>query len=104
MKPTPRIECGPIYSIGLWSATANIGRILRIDEKLLSGKTPSEIEVMVKLMMVKHYNNASSNANYKKNELTSYVFYDLSGNATIFSLEELGLATTKKVSTNKDTH
>jgi len=68
---------------------ANIGRILRIDEKLLSDKSRSEIEVMVKLMMVKHYNNA--NGHYKRNELTSYVFYDLSGNTTRFSLEELGL-------------
>ena len=95
MNPISRIECGHIYSIGPWSAAANIGRILRIDEKLLSGKSPSEIEVMVKLMMVKHYNNANSNANYKKNELTSYVFYDLSGNTTRFSLEELGVARAK---------
>jgi hypothetical protein len=69
---------------------ANMGRILRIDEKLLSGMSTAEIEVMVKLMMVKHYNNA--NGSYKKNELTSYVFYDLSGNTTRFSLEDLGLA------------
>ena len=102
MSPTSRIECGHIYSIGLWSATANMGRILRIDEKLLSEKSTSEIEVMVKLMMVKHYNNASGN--YKKNELTSYVFYDLSGNTTRFSLEELGLAGAKKDSTNMGTH
>ena len=72
---------------------ANLGRILRIDEKLLSGKSTSETEVLVKLMMVKHYNNA--NGNYKKNELKSYVFYDLSGNTTRFSLEELGLAGAK---------
>jgi hypothetical protein len=90
MSHTSRIECGHIYSIGLWSGAANLGRILRIDEKLLSGKSTAEIEVMVKLMMVKHYNNA--NGYYKKNELTSYVFYDLSGNTTKFSLEELGLA------------
>ena len=89
MNHTSRIECGHIYSIGLWSAMANIGRILRIDEKLLSEKSSSEIEVMVKLMMVKHYNNA--NGCYKKNELTSYVFYDASGNTTKFSLEDLGL-------------
>ena len=93
MNHTSRIECGHIYSIGLWSETANMGRILRIDEKLLSEKSTSEIEVMIKLMMVKHYNNA--NGNYKKNELTSYVFYDLSGNTTRFSLEELGLAAAK---------
>jgi hypothetical protein len=72
---------------------ANMGRILRIDEKLLSEKSPSEIEVMVKLMMVKHFNNATGN--YKKNELKSYVFHDSSGNATRFSLEELGLAGAK---------
>lgn len=90
MNPTSRIECGHIYSVGLWSGMANTGRILRIDEKLLSEKSPSEIEVMVKLKMVKHYNNASGD--YKKNELSSYVFYDLSGNTTRFSLEELGLA------------
>jgi hypothetical protein len=89
MNHTSRIECGHIYSVGLWSAMANIGRILRIDEKLLSDKSRSEVEVMVKLMMVKHYNNA--NGHYKRNELTSYVFYDLSGNTTRFSLEELGL-------------
>ncbi len=90
MNHTSRIECGHIYSIGTWSGTANMGRILRIDEKLLSEKSASEIEEMVKLMMVKHYNNATGN--YKKHELTSYVFYDLSGNTTTFSLEELGLA------------
>ena len=90
MNHAARIECGHIYRIGPWSAIANIGRILRIDEKLFSEKLPSEIEVMVKLMMVKHYNNA--NGSYKKNELTSYVFYDLSGNTTRFSLEDLGLA------------
>ena len=101
MNHTSRIECGHIYSIGLWSETANMGRILRIDEKLLSEKSTSEIEVMVKLMMVKHYNNA--NGNYKKNELTSYVFYDLSGNTTRFSLEELGLAAAKK-DTEKGKH
>ena len=78
-----------------------MGRILRIDDKLLSEKTTSEIEVMVKLMMVKHYNNATGN--YKKHELTSYVFYDLSGNTTKFSLEELGLAAAKK-DTEKDKH
>jgi len=93
MNLTSRIECGHIYSVGLWSGVANQGRILRIDENLLSGKTTSEIEVIIKSMMVKHYNNA--NGNYKKNELTSYVFYDLSGNTTKFSLEELGLAGTK---------
>ena len=93
MKQTSRIECGNIFSLGLWSEMANIGRILRIDKKLLSEKSPSEIEVMVKLMMVKHYNNA--NGDYKKNELKSYVFYDLSGNTTRFSLEELGLAGAK---------
>ena len=94
MNHTSRIECGHIYSIGTWSGTANMGRILRIDEKLFSEKSTSEIEVMVKLMMVKHYNNASGN--YKKNELTSYVFYDLSGKTTSFSLEELGLVKAKK--------
>lgn len=70
MNHMSRIECGHIYRIGLWSAMANMGRILRIDEKLLSEKSRSEIEVMVKLMMVKHYNNA--NGSYKKNELMSY--------------------------------
>ena len=93
MNLKSKIECGHIYSMGLWSGIANLGRILRIDEKLLSGKSTSEIEVMVKPMMVKHYNNAYGN--YKKNELTSYVFYDLSGNTTRFSLEELGLARAK---------
>ena len=93
MNLTSRIECGHIYSIGLWSVMANQGRVLHIDEKLLSGKSTSEIDVMIKLMMVKHYNNASGY--YKKNELTSYVFYDLSGNTTKFSLEELGLAGAK---------
>ena len=101
MNHTSRIECGHIYSIGLWSETANMGRILRIDEKLFSEKSPSEIEVMVKLMMVKHYNNASGN--YKKHELTSYVFYDLSGNTTEYSLEELGLAAAK-TDTEKGKH
>ena len=72
---------------------ANLGRILRIDEKLLSGKSMSEIEEMIKTMMVKHYNNA--NSYYKKSQLTSYVFYDLSGKTTKFSLEELGLAKAK---------
>jgi methyl coenzyme M reductase subunit D len=84
---------------------ANLGRILRIDEKLLSGKSTSEIEEIIKSIMVKHYNNAYGS--YKKNELTSYVFYDLSGNNTKFSLEELGLAKAKantaKVSTKMDT-
>jgi hypothetical protein len=89
MSLTSRIECGHIYSIGLWSGMANLGRILRIDEKILSGKTTSEIDVMIKTMMVKHYNNATGY--YKKNALTSYVFYDLSGKITRFSLEELGL-------------
>jgi hypothetical protein len=73
---------------------ANQGRILHIDKKLLSGKSVPEIEEVIKPMMVKHYNNASGN--YKKNELTSYVFYDLSGNTTKFSLEDLGLAGAKK--------
>jgi hypothetical protein len=72
---------------------ANLGRILRIDEELLSGKSTAEVEVMVKHMMVRHYNNA--NGYYKKNELTSYVFYDSSGNTTRFSLEDLGLAGAK---------
>ena len=95
MNHMSRIECGHIYSVGLWSGMANIGRILRIDERLLSEKSTSEIEVMLKLMMVKHYNNATGY--YKKNELTSYVFYDLSGNTTSFSLEELGLVGVKKL-------
>ncbi len=95
MNPMSRIECGHIYSVGLWSGMANLGRILRIDEKLLSGKTASEIETIVKLMMVKHYNNAQGH--YKKNELTTYVFYDLSGNTTSFSLEDLGLTGAKKL-------
>ena len=72
---------------------ANVGRILRIDEKLLSDKSESEIEAFIKTMMVKHYNNATGN--YKKHELTSYVFYDLSGKTTKFSLEELGLSAAK---------
>ena len=94
MNHASRIECGHIYSIGLWSGMANLGRVLRIDDKLLSGKSSSEIEVMVKQMMVRHYNNAIGY--YKKNELSFYVFYDLSGNATRFSLEDLGLAGAKK--------
>ena len=102
MSHTCRIECGYIYSIGLWSEMANMGRILRIDDKLFSEKSTSEIEAMVKLMMVKHYNNA--NGHYKKNELTSYVFYDLSGNSTSFSLEELGLAVAKKASAKTAVH
>ena len=106
MSPTSRIECGHIYRIGLWSGVANLGRILCIDEKLLFGKSTSEIEVIIKHMMVKHYHNA--NGFYKKNELTSYVFYDLGGNTTRFSLEELGLAgaknNTTNMSTNMDTH
>lgn len=101
MAFTSRIECGHIYSIGLWSVIANLGRVLRIDKKLLSGMSTSETEEVIKPMMIKHYNNAHSNANYKKNELKSYVFYDLSGKATRFSLEELGLAITKK-DTEKD--
>ena len=56
---------------------------------------------MIKLMMVKHYNNASGN--YKKNELTSYVFYDVSGKTTEYSLEELGLAAAKN-NTEKGNH
>ena len=99
MNLTSRIECGHIYSVGLWSEMANVGRILRIDEKLLSDKSESEVEVLIKTMMVKHYNNA--NGYYKKNELTYYVFYDLSGNATRFSLEELGLVRAKS-NTEKD--
>ena len=94
MKPTSRIECGHIYRIGLWSEMANQGRILRIDEKLLFEKSISEIEVIIKPMMVKHYKNASGN--YKNNELTSYVFYDLCGNTTKYFLEELGLAGAKQ--------
>ena len=93
MSPASRIECGHIYKIGLWSGVANIGRILRVDEKLLFGKSTSEIEVIIKSKMVKHYHNASGF--YKKNELTSYVFYDLCGNTTRFSLVELGLARAK---------
>ncbi len=99
MNLTSRIECGHIYSVGLWSEMANVGRILRIDEKLLSDKSESEIQAFIKTMMVKHYNNA--NGYYKKNELTYYVFYDLSGNATRFSLEELGLVRAKS-NTEKD--
>ncbi len=49
--------------------------------------------MIIKPMMVKHYHNA--NGNYKKNELSSYVFYDLAGITTKYSLEELGLAGTK---------
>ena len=94
MNPTSRIECGHIYKIGLWSEMANQGRILRIDKELLFEKSISEIEVIIKPMMVKHYNNASGA--YKKNELTSYVFYDLSGSTTKFSLEELGLTGAKQ--------
>ncbi len=93
MNPTSRIECGHIHRVNLWSGLANQGRILRIDEKLLFGKSVSELEELIKPMMVKHYKNASGN--YKKNELSSYVFYDLSGNTTEFSLEELGLACAK---------
>ncbi len=93
MSPTSKIECGHIYKVGLWSEMANQGRILRIDEKLLFEKSSSEIEEIIKLKMVKHYQNASGN--YKKNELTSYVYYDLSGNTTKYSLEELGLAGVK---------
>ena len=105
MSLASRIECGHIYRVGVWNGVANLGRILRIDEKLLSGKSTSEIEEIIKSIMVKHYNNAYGS--YKKNELTSYVFYDLSGNNTKFSLEELGLAKAKantaKVSTKMDT-
>ena len=79
-----------------------MGRILCIDKKLLSGKSTSEIEAIIKPMMVKHYNNA--NGIYKKNELKSYVFYDLSGNTTSFSLEELGLAAAKKDTKNVGPH
>lgn len=93
MKPTSRIECGHIYRVNLWSGLANQGRILRIDEKLLSGKSTSEVEELIKPMMVKHYKNASGD--YKKNELSSYVFYDLSGKTTEFSLQELGLVRAK---------
>ena len=62
-------------------------------EKLLSGKSASEIEVIIKSMMVKHYHNAIGF--YKKNELMSYVFYDSYGNTTSVSLEELGLVRAK---------
>ena len=51
MSPTSRIECGHIYRIGLWSGVANQGRILSIDEKLLFGKSRSEIEVIIKPMI-----------------------------------------------------
>ena len=102
MSPTSRIECGHIYRVGLWNAVANLGRILCIDKKLLFGKSTSEIEVIIKPMMVKHYHNAIGI--YKKTELKSYVFYDLSGNTTRFSLEELGLAGAKKDSTKMDAH
>ena len=98
MSTTSRIECGYIYRVGLWNGVANLGRILSIDQKLLFGKSMSEIAVIIKPMMVKHYHNASGI--YKKTELKSYVFYDLSGNTTSFSLEELGLAGAKKDSTH----
>lgn len=102
MSTTSRIECGYIYRVGLWSGVANLGRILSIDEKLLSGKSTSEIEVIIKSMMVKHYHNAIGF--YKKNELTSYVFYDLYGNTTSFSLEELGLVRAKNDTKEMGTH
>ena len=101
MSPTSRIECGHIYRIGLWSGVANQGRILCINEKLLFGKSTSEIEVIIKPMMVKHYHNAIGS--YKKNQLTSYVFYDLCGNTTRFSLEELGLAGAKNCNMGQTT-
>ena len=101
MSPASRIECGHIYKIGPWSGMANLGRILCVDQKLLFGKSASEIEVIIKSMMVKHYQNASGF--YKKNELTSYVFYDLCGDTTRFSLENLGLAETKNDAANKST-
>lgn len=94
MSATSRIECGHIFRVGLWNGVANLGRILSIDKKLLFGKSTSEIEVIIKPMMVKHYHNATGI--YKKTELESYVFYDLCGNTTRFSLEELGLAAAKK--------
>ena len=89
MNPTARIECGKIHRVSIWSGMANQGRILRLDENVLCGKSLSEIEVIIKPMMVEHYCQATGN--YKKNELTSYVFYDLCGNTTEYSLEELGL-------------
>ena len=94
MSPSAKIECGHIYSIGLWSAAANLGRVIRIDEKLFDSMTAAEMEEMVKLKMIKHYHNA--NGYYKKYELKSYVYYDLSGNATSYSLEDLGLAAAEK--------
>lgn len=94
MNPTSRIECGRIHRVGLWSEMVNQGRILRINENLLLEKSMAEIEEVIKPMMVKHYNNA--NGDYKKNELTSYVFYDLAGKTTEFSLKELGLVAEKK--------
>lgn len=102
MSSTPRIECGNIYSVGVWSGIANMGRILSIDKRLLSGKTTSEIEAIIKPMMIKHYNNAIGF--YKKHELTTYVFYDLYGNTTRFSLEDLGLAKALKDTSNKNTY
>lgn len=98
----PKIECGHIYSIGLWSAIANLGRILSIDESLLSGKSTSEIEAIIKPIMVKHYHNATGF--YKKNELKSYVFYDSYGNTTRFSLEDLGLAEANNDVANMNTY
>ena len=94
MSPSAKIECGHIYSIGPWSGAANLGRIIRIDEKVFAGMTASEIEEMVKLKMIKHYHNA--NGCYKKHELKSYVFHDLSGNTTSYSLTDLGLAAAEK--------
>lgn len=91
----PRIECGHIYKVGLWSGMANIGRILCVDENLIHGKSMPEIKAIIKPMMVKHYHNAIGL--YKKSELTSYVFYDLCGNQTRFSLEDLGLSGKKKI-------
>ena len=89
MCPTSRIECGIIHRMGIWSGMANQGRIIRLDESLISGKSMQEIEEIIKPMMAAHYQKAGGN--YKKHELSSYVFYDLDGNATTYSLAALRL-------------
>ena len=89
MSPTSRIDCGIIHRVSIWSGMANQGRIIRLDGNLISGKSMQEIEDIIKPMMVAHYQNAGGN--YKKHELSSYIFYDIDGNATTYSLTDLGL-------------
>lgn len=87
----PRIECGRIHVANCWAAAmANNGRFISVDIELVFGKSPEEIKEVLKPMMIEHYHKASGK--YKEEELTSYVYCDLCGNKTTYSLDDLGLS------------